>query len=342
MDILENIPLKEHTTLRLGGDARFFVSVHDVNELREALSFAEEKMLPVKIIGGGSNVLFTDEGWEGLIIHMAITGREYDEDSRGDARVTVGAGEIWDQLVEETVSQGLWGLENLSRIPGTVGAAPVQNIGAYGVEVKDVIDWVEVLDVETKNLHILSVNECNFSYRDSVFKHKEGEKFIVTRVTFRLSTYPKPMLEYKDLREYFNGKTDEVTVGDVRDAVNTIREKKFPNLTHVGTAGSFFKNPVISKTLLSEMTAWLDADVPFFEVDEHHVKIPLAWILERLGLKGMREGNVGCWEKQPLVLVHYGGGTSEEFLNFVNKISDIVKNKTNIKIEPEVNIIKNE
>jgi UDP-N-acetylmuramate dehydrogenase len=340
MDILENIPLKEHTTLRLGGNARFFVSVHSVEELREALSFAGSKKIPVYILGGGSNVLFTDDGWDGLVIHISILGREYDEDSKGDARVTVGAGEIWDQLVEETVSQGLWGLENLSRIPGTVGAAPVQNIGAYGMEVKDVIDWIEVLDIETKDLHIFSVDECKFGYRDSIFKHSEGRKYIILRVTFRLSTYPKPKLDYKDLREYFSGKSD-VSVSEVRSAINKIRERKFPNLTHVGTAGSFFKNPIISKTLLKELSGWLDAPVPFYDIDDNHVKVPLAWVFERLGLKGKKEGSVGCWEKQPLVLVHYGGGTSKEFLDFVGEIMQMIKVKTNIKIEPEVNIVFN-
>ena len=145
MKVLENVSLAEHTTLHLGGLARFFVTVHSVEELRDALAFAKKKALPIFIFGGGSNVLFSDLGWSGIVIHMALLGRSYDEDSKGDARVVVHAGEVWDQLVEETVGIGYWGLENLSRIPGTVGAVPVQNIGAYGVEVKDVIDWVEVL-----------------------------------------------------------------------------------------------------------------------------------------------------------------------------------------------------
>src|SRR3989339_1996750 len=190
MEVLENVSLAEHTTLHLGGVARFFISVHSVEELREAVSFAQNNEYPIYILGGGSNVLFSDSGWIGVVIHMALLGRSYDEDSKGDAQVVACAGEVWDQLVEETVGQGLWGLENLSRIPGTVGAAPVQNIGAYGVEVKDVIDWVEVLDIATNQMHVLSIAECAFGYRDSIFKHEEGRTYVVTRVAFRLSTHP--------------------------------------------------------------------------------------------------------------------------------------------------------
>ncbi len=340
MEVREGVPLSNYTTLRLGGAARFFVSVHSVEELREALTFAKEKNLPVYILGGGSNVLFPDEGWDGIVLHMKILGRAYEEDSKGDAKVVVGAGEVWDQLVEESVGQGLWGIENLSGIPGTVGASPVQNIGSYGVEVKDVIDWVEVLHKETLALHILSVRECAFGYRDSIFKHKEGRDYIVTRVAFRLSTKPNPRLDYKDIREYFGTRTD-VTVREVRDAIHEIREKKFPSLTECGTAGSFFKNPIITRTHLKEMTTWFNETVPSYDVDENTVKVPLAWILERLGWKGKREVHMGCYEKQPLVLVHYGEGTAGELTLFAGKIVEDVKRKTGIKIHPEVVVVKN-
>lgn len=340
MEILEQVPLSEHTTLNLGGKARFFVSVSSVEELREALAHAQQRDLPVFILGGGSNILFMDEGWDGLVIRMNILGRDYVEDSRGDARVTVGAGELWDQLVEETVAQGLWGLENLSRIPGTVGAAPVQNIGAYGVEIKEVIDWIEVLDRSTDTMHILSVGDCKFGYRDSIFKHGAGKNYIITRVAFRLTTRPRPILEYKDLQEHFRGRSD-VTVKEVRDTVNKIREQKFPCMTKVGTAGSFFKNPVIRKSLHREIQGWLDAPVPAYRVDEDHVKVPLAWILDRLGWKGKKEGHFGCWEQQPLVLVHYGGGTSGEMVLFAQKIMKDIQKQTTIKIAPEVCIVSN-
>ena len=340
MQVQENISLAEHTTLRLGGLARFFISVHSVEELREAISFAQKNEYPIYVLGGGSNVLFSDMGWNGVVIQMSLLGRSYDEDSRGDAQVVACAGEIWDQLVEETVGQGLWGLENLSRIPGTVGAAPVQNIGAYGVEVKDVIDWVEVLDTTTNRLHVLSVTECAFGYRDSIFKHKEGSAYIVLRVAFRLSTHPSRRLEYKDLYEYFGTRTD-VSVKEVREAINKIRDNKFPSLAKVGTAGSFFKNPTVRKSVHKELESWLDAPVPCYIVDTDHVKIPLAWILERLGWKGKRLGAMGCWENQPLVIVHYGGGTAGELILFARTIMKEVQEKTSIKIVPEVNIVTN-
>ena len=338
MEVLEHVAMRDHTTLRLGGEARFFVSVSNVPELREALDFAREKKVPYYVIGGGSNVFFADENWNGLVIHMKLAGREYEEGNKGDAKVTVAAGEVWDQFVEETVSLGYWGIENLSRIPGTVGAAPVQNIGAYGSEVSELIDWVEVLNARTNELHILSASECKFGYRDSIFKHKEGKDYIITRVSFRFTTQPRPRLEYKDLYEYFGSRKD-VSVVEVRNAINEIRAKKFPPLTKVGTAGSFFKNPIVSKQLVVEMEKWLDAPVPHHEVDEFSVKVPAGWILERLGWKGKREGCVGCWDNHALLLVHYGDGTAEEFLNFVEQIKEDVKAKTTIVLESEVRIV---
>ncbi len=328
----------DHTTLRLGGEVRFFVSIASVPELREALVFAQDKKIPFVVVGGGSNVLFVDDEWNGLVIHMKLMGREYEEGNKGDAKVTVAAGEIWDQFVEETVSLGYWGIENLSRIPGTVGAAPVQNIGAYGVEVAEVIDWVEVLNAKTNELHILSSSECRFGYRDSIFKHEEGKDYIITRVSFRFTTQPQPRLEYKDLYEYFGVRTD-VSVTEVREAINKIREAKFPSLMKVGTAGSFFKNPIVSEQLIVEMEKWLDTPIPHYTLKDGTVKIPAGWILERLGWKGKREGNVGCWEKHALLLVHYGEGSAKEFLNFVEKVKKSVKEKTTIILEPEVRIV---
>jgi UDP-N-acetylmuramate dehydrogenase len=341
MEIQEQVPLAEHTTLHLGGSARFFVSVTDVGELRDALEYAKEHHLPIFILGGGSNVLFTDSGWDGLVIHMNISGTEYEEDSKGDARVTAGAGVIWDDLVEETVAQGLWGMENLSRVPGTVGAAPIQNIGCYGIEVAEIIDWVEALDTEDNHLHIFSVEDCKFGYRDSTFKHGAGKNLIVTRVAFRLSTYPQPRLDYKDVREYFEGRTDP-TVSEVRDAITEIRTNKLPNITEIGCAGSFFKNPIITKTHLQELETWMDAPVPAYEIDENKVKVPLAWILERLEWKGKREAHMGCWDKQPLILVHYGGGSAGELILFAQKIMQDVKERTAIKIVPEIHIVTND
>ncbi len=337
MKVQEHEPLSAHTTLRLGGTARYFVSVTSIEELREALTFAQEHAAPLCVLGGGSNVLFSDAGWTGLVVQIALQGTEYIEDSKGDARVTVAAGRMWDELVAETVSQGLWGMENLSGIPGTVGATPVQNVGAYGVEVADIIDWVEVLDLTTHALHILSLSECAFGYRDSVFKHSEGKKYIVTRVAFRLSTHPKPIVSYRDLAAFFADRT-EVGVQEVRDAVLSIRAAKFPDLAVVGTAGSFFKNPIISKRQYDAIAHTFGA-VPSYPVDAQRVKIPLAWVLEACGWKGKRIGHMGCWDAQPLVLVHYGEGTATELILFADQIRHDVAARARIDIEPEVRIV---
>lgn len=337
MELLEHVPLADYTTFRIGGKARFFVSAPSVEVLREAITYAREHALPVCVIGGGSNTLFSDLGWSGLVIHIALTGVEYIEDSKGDARVTAAAGTVWDALVAETVSQGLWGMENLSSIPGTVGATPIQNIGAYGVEIADIIDWVEVIDVQSGEMHVLSPSECAFGYRDSLFKHAEGKKYIVTRVAFRLSTHATPKVQYHDLAVRFGDRTD-VSVQEVRDAIIEIRKAKFPNLAIVGTAGSFFKNPTISKQHYTELQQKY-ADIPCYPVDAHTVKVPLGWILEQLGWKGKRVGNVGCWEAQSLVLVQYGNSSANELLLFAHAIMQDVQKHTSIKIEPEVKVV---
>jgi len=338
MELHTDVSLAELTTLRLGGVARFYTVAHSIEELREAIAYAHEKQLPLFLLGGGSNVCFGDAGWEGLVVRVALTGRDYTEDTHGDAQAIVSAGELWDNFVGDTVAQGFWGLENLSHIPGTVGACPVQNIGAYGVSVADQIDWVEVLDVDDNQLHILSNHACAFGYRDSLFKRAAGKSLVVTRVAFRLYTKPKPRLEYKDLANRFEAQAD-VSPSDVRSALGTIRGKKFPKLAEVGTAGSFFKNPVIKRSHHTDIESWLGGPVPAHTIDDEHVKVPLAWVLDRLGWKGVRRGNVGTWKEQALVLVHYGGAHTDELLRFANEIRADVRAKTAIRIEPEVSLV---
>ncbi len=339
MRILENVSLAELTTLRLGGVARFYVSVYSIADLREAVAFAREKRVPTWVLGGGSNTLFTEEGWPGLVIRIAIGGIEYKEDTKGDARVVAGAGVQWDTLVNETVLQGFWGLENLSYVPGSVGATPVQNVGCYGVSVSDRIDWVEVYDRRDDALHILSPSACAFGYRDSIFKHAGGASYIVTRVAYRMRTHHAPVIEYKDLAERFE-KSPPQSPLEVREALRAIRGSKFPDLATVGTAGSFFKNPIVRKSAIQSVERWLGRPVPQYPIDDEHVKIPLAWLLEALGWKGKRMGPVGTWDAQPLVLVHYGEGTASDLLALVQEIVDDVKRRTAIHIEPEVCIVR--
>ncbi|HEU5114474.1 MAG TPA: UDP-N-acetylmuramate dehydrogenase [Candidatus Paceibacterota bacterium] len=344
MIIKENVPLKGHTTFKIGGPARYFVALKNETELSEALGFAREKSLPVFILGGGSNLVVSDAGFAGLVIKMEMAGASCEKQG-DDFIVTAWAGENWDVLVGKTVEWGAWGLENLSAIPGTVGAAPVQNIGAYGTEVKNTVESVRAVDRETGAARSFSNAECRFAYRDSCFKSPEGKKWIIVSVTFRLSAIPKPNLSYRDLKEYFAGKSDP-TQSEIRDAVAKIRASKFPDLAEFGTAGSFWKNPIISRDAFEALRARYP-DIPSFpaqapagsrEVAAHEaeVKIPLAWILDKIcGLNGYRSGHVGLFKKQPLVVVAEEGATAEELARFETDIRSKVETATGIKIEPE-------
>ena len=281
--------------------------------------------------------MINDEGYKGLVIKIDI---------KGVTGLKVGAGENWDDFVSQCVKNGLYGIENLSGIPGTVGASLVQNIGAYGVEVKDVIESVEVFDTETLTTKILSNKDCNFGYRDSIFKKPKGKKYIITYVTFKLKKEGKLNIEYKDVKNYFIEKGIIPTLQEVRKTILEIRKGKFPDLSKYGTAGSFFKNPIIKKEQYEKLLKEYPS-IPHYEIytasggiDELNMKIPLAWILDNVcNIKGIRKGNVGVYEKQPLVLVNWGGATAQEVKKYAEEITILVKQKTGIDIEPEVQYI---
>jgi UDP-N-acetylmuramate dehydrogenase len=343
MTVQENVLLAPFTTFRIGGAARFFTCVATLAELEKAVAFSEEKKvdgksLPIFILGGGSNVLVSDEGWNGLVIKTEMRGIV--EESEGQSiRFIVSAGENWDEFVKYTVEErGLYGLENLSFIPGNVGASPVQNIGAYGAEAKDTIEWVEVYDPNTKKVEKLSNADCKFGYRDSIFKH-ERKGNVILRVSFLLKETGKLMLEYKDLKRYFTGYVGTPSLRQTRNAIIQIRRNKFPDLTKMGTAGSFFRNVVISKVVYKELLKKYPF-MPCFTVDDLNVKVPLAWILDKLcGFRGARRGEVGIYEKQALVLVNYGKGTAQDVKKLADEIIVSVKEKTGLVISPEVEFI---
>ncbi len=323
--------LAKHTTFRIGGPARVFVEVGSIDELREAVLFSQNQKLPIFVLGGGSNLLVSDVGFDGLVLKVNIKGVEFSEPNL----LVAGAGENWDETVAVAVNKNLAGIENLSWIPGNVGAVPVQNIGAYGTEVREVVEWVEVFDPEIMKTRTLSNAQCGFGYRDSYFKTEEGKRLIVTRVAMRLTTNGKPNISYKDLVNYFAGKP-EPTISDVRNAVIDIRKKKLPDVAKVGTAGSFFKNPVITEEKYKELCEKYPG-IPNFPAASGFKKVPLAWILDKVcGLNGFREGNVGLYETQPLALVNFGNGTSAEIKKLAANIFNEVKNKTGIEIEWEV------
>lgn len=330
--ILEQVPLAPFTTMRVGGGARFFVRVENLEELREAVLFARTRELPVFVLGGGSNTLVSDEGFFGLVIKNEIRGISY-----ASTMVTAGAGEVWDELVCDVVEHDLWGIENLSLIPGTVGGAVVQNIGAYGVEVCDVVHSVEAFDMETMQIKRFLRDECAFGYRESIFK--ENKNLIVARVSFELARDGTPRIDYEDVQKYFaESGTIKISLADIRKAIIVIRTAKMP-ASNLGTAGSFFKNPIVGerqyrglKKQFPELRAYLQGD--------NTVKLSAAWLLDHIGgWRGVRRGDAGVYEKQSLVLVNYGTASAQEIISLAKEMKHDMKEKINVELEEEVVMI---
>lgn len=339
MTIDENVSLKHLTTLKIGGTARYFCIAKSPDDLKEAAVFAKNAKVPIFILGGGSNVLISDEGFHGIVVKMNFRGVEFDE-SKTHTKVKVAAGESWDDFVEEVVKKGLWGIENLSGIPGTVGGAPVQNVGAYGVEVSSVIESVEIFDMDTMEKRIISAPQCRFGYRDSLFKHSDGKNYVITSVLFKFSKEGEPNITYKDLDRYFKEPhAGKPSPQSIRKAVLKIRSEKFPPLSKFGTAGSFFKNPIVNEHIFADVRKSFP-EIPSFPNVQGLIKLPLAWILDKAcNFKGRKMGHVGLYEKQPLVLVNFGEATAHEVLVFADKVAADVKNRTGVEIEREVAMI---
>ncbi|MEK7645438.1 MAG: UDP-N-acetylmuramate dehydrogenase [Patescibacteria group bacterium] len=344
--IQKNVPLSSLTTFRVGGDAAYFCEVRTPVELAEASAlFVKNRQTygSFFILGEGSNTLALDGGYAGLAVRVLIKGVKWKEivDAAACDKVEVvsGGGEHWDDLVGLTVGKGYYGLENLSGIPGTVGAAPVQNIGAYGAEVKDCISFVEAFHFETGETRMFTPEECCFGYRDSFFKSVEGRLWVITKVGFLLDKKGRVNIGYKDLKTRFTERySSQVSLAEVRDAVLEIRKQKLPDISLLGTAGSFFKNPIIRAELYKELQEEYPA-MPGFVESDGRVKVPLAWVLDNVcGLKGWKNANgrVGLYEKQPLALVNFGGATAAEVADAAEMVALAVKEKTGIEIEWEV------
>jgi UDP-N-acetylmuramate dehydrogenase len=304
--------------------------------LKSAILFAQEKKLAIFVLGGGSNVLVSDKGFDGLVIKINIQGIEEVENGNG-VLVKVAAGGAWDDFVKWSVERGYGGLENLSLIPGSVGAAPVQNIGAYGVEVGNLIESTEVFDVKENIFKTLSRLECQFSYRDSLFKREKG-RYTIVSVLFKLHKDSKPDISYKDLREYFEKRPDvqNHSIIQVREAVIAIRTAKLPDVKKVGTAGSFFKNPILPKKKFDELKSKYP-NLPNFAEPDGRVKIPLAWIIDKVcGLKGKKFGRAGIHDTQALVIINYGTADFADVEKVAREIEKSVQEKTGIEIEREV------
>ena len=327
--------LAPYTTLQVGGSAEWLVTVTNIAELQAAVRWAQVRDLPITLIAGGSNVQIGDAGIPGLVIRILLGGVEVKKSTNDTILIRAGAGAVLDDVVAMTVEQGWWGLENLSHIPGSVGATPIQNVGAYGVEVGDLIESVEVYDIKADTLRTFSVFDCQFGYRDSIFKTSEGRSVCIIAVTFRLHTKPSPRLTYVDLAERLSDQTG-LTPAQVRKEVCRIRAKKFPDWHTVGTAGSFFKNPIISNTQAKEIIKRYP-ELPVYALAGEQVKVPLGWILDKIcGLRGYRDGALGLYKQQALVLVNYGGATSAEIDTFASYIQDVVYTHTGICIQHEV------
>ncbi|MEO6759029.1 MAG: UDP-N-acetylmuramate dehydrogenase [Saprospiraceae bacterium] len=336
MQIIPDFSLLHHNTFGLPVRAAQFVEVESVEQLREALRPAIQ---PTLLLGGGSNILFTGDV-PGLVIKNSIRGIEETGREGGQVQLKVGGGENWHEFVLYAVARGLGGIENLSLIPGTVGAAPVQNIGAYGVELKDVLVELEALELATGELHTFSKADCQFGYRDSIFKRAAKGKYGITSVTFALTSDLHPLqLGYGELQKTLHDQgITEPTIADVSRAVIHIRSSKLPDPAVIGNCGSFFKNPETGGATLQRLQP-LFPQMPHFDLPNDRVKIPAGWLIEQCGWKGKRVGNTGCYAKQALVLVNYGGASAAEVVALAQAIIASVEEKFGLRLEPEVNVI---
>ncbi|MBQ8889829.1 MAG: UDP-N-acetylmuramate dehydrogenase [Bacteroidaceae bacterium] len=337
MNIQENYSLFPHNTFGMDVKTSVFVEYTSVTELKEVLNQyirSAEKWLH---IGGGSNLLFTED-YKGVILHSAIKGYEVVEETADEVFVRVGAGEVWDDFVALAVSQGWYGAENLSLIPGEVGASAVQNIGAYGVEAKDLIVKVETLEVATSQIRVFSWAECNYAYRESIFKKELKGKYIVTHVTYRLKKKAEFSLEYGNVKAELEKAGVEPTLHRVREVIIRIREEKLPDPKVQGNAGSFFMNPIVPREQFEQLVEMYPS-MPHYEVDTTRVKIPAAWLIDQCGWKGKRLGKASVHDRQALVLVNCGGAIGKEIIALSEEIRRSVADKFGVQILPEVNFI---
>ncbi len=337
MDIHKNQSLKPYNTFGLDVCAAYFViiqSIDDFKELAKSEVFTKNKVL---FLGGGSNLLFTGD-FDGLVVKNELKGIDIIEENEEYVIIRSGAGEQWHDLVLFSLERGLFGLENLSLIPGTVGAAPMQNIGAYGTEIRDVFVELECFDAKTGEKRTFNKSDCQFGYRDSIFKNSLKGSVFINSVTLKLQKKGPVNTSYGAIRETLSSwKITDPTPVDVSRAVIAIRQSKLPDPAEIGNGGSFFKNPVITSSLFKALKEkW--SELPGYN-DGDHIKIPAAWLIEDCGWKGKRIGDIGVHEKQALVLVNYGDGDGAALAVLAQQIRDSVRVKFNIDLTPEVNII---
>ena len=337
MEFKKNISLRKLNTFGINVKCKFYCKVRSKEEIISVINSEEYKSNSHLILSGGSNVLFLKD-YEGLIIQNEIKGKEIIEEKSDSTIVRVGAGENWHQFVLWSINNGLSGLENMALIPGNVGASPMQNIGAYGVEVKDFIVSVEGLHLDTKEHFILKNSDCNFEYRDSIFKHELKEKVVITHVNFEISKTPINNTKYGAIKEEIRSLKLPVSTESICKAVINIRTRKLPNPEVIGNIGSFFKNPVISTSDFMKIQKQF-SEIVGYKVSDTETKVAAGWLIDQCGWKGYRKGDAGVHKNQALVLVNHGNATGEEIISLSKEIQQSVKNKFEIDIYPEVNII---
>ena len=335
--IKENYKLKNNNTFGLDVVCKNYIefeNIADIQKFANENNFSSDKKI---ILGGGSNLLFLNDFYNGTVLHHKGTEIKTVEENTEHKIISASAGVVWDDFVKYTCSQNLWGAENLSYIPGTVGASAVQNIGAYGLEAKDIILAVEGVDIQTGETFRLNNEDCKFAYRNSIFKTKNFENKFIDKVYFKLKKKATPVLSYGNMAEKLS--SENITPQDVRELIIETRKSKLPEPSELGNAGSFFKNPIVNKQLFQELSA-KNKQMPYFKISENEYKIPAGWLIEQAGWKGKQAGNVSTYHKQALVIVNLGKATGKEIADYASMIINSVKNKFNITLNPEVIFVK--
>ncbi|MCX6168063.1 MAG: UDP-N-acetylmuramate dehydrogenase [Ignavibacteriales bacterium] len=337
MLIEENVSLKRYNSFGVDANARYFVEIKTEDDLQELLTNHEFKNERKLFLGGGSNILFTND-YDGLIAKISTKGNRVVEENDKEVLVESAAGEKWNDFVTYCVEKGFYGVENLSLIPGTVGAAPIQNIGAYGAELKDVFVSLDGIMIDSGEKKSFSKQECQFDYRDSIFKKKYKNSFLITKVVLRLKKEQNFNLNYRAFQSYLKpGEQNKLTLREMSELVKRIRRDKLPNPQKYGNAGSFFKNPEVDLKKIHELQEKF-IDLVHFKVEEDKYKISAGWLIEKCGFRGKNIGKVGTYKKQALVIINFGGATGEEIKKFSESIQKAVQNKFGINLNPEVNI----
>jgi len=336
MTILHNSSLKNYNTFGIDVKAKTFISVETIEDLKTVLqkNYAEDLF----ILGGGSNMLLTRD-IDSTVLHIGLKGKQIIKETEADVLIEINAGENWHEIVLWTLENNWGGFENLSLIPGNIGTAPIQNIGAYGTEIKDNLVAVKAINIQTLEIREFSNEECSFGYRDSIFKNKEKGKYIILSVTFKLKKKEHLVkTNYGTIAQALEEMgIKDPSIKDVSDAVIKIRKEKLPDPQILGNSGSFFKNPVVDKDHLEKLKN-IYPEIPSYEVGKGEYKIPAGWLIEKAGLKGYREGDAGVHKNQALVLVNYGAATGAEILELAQKVQREVFRKFKVELQPEVNI----